>query len=174
MLAEPSLAISQKRDGLSERGIDARQFQGQFANLFGGKRQNGRKAGGGGGQKGGKKGGAAAGGAAAGAAGGAAAGAAGGKGAATTAAPPAAATPPAAANNNVCLFLAWLYFQPESDFTPDWLQKDAQKSLTLLASQVQTNLANDGQNVPAAGQVPSLTSTNNLWVHSSVCFQQMC
>jgi hypothetical protein len=34
--------------------------------------------------------------------------------------------------------------------------------LTLLASQVQPGLAKDGQAVPEAGQVPSLTSTNNF------------
>jgi len=39
---------------------------------------------------------------------------------------------------------------------------NAQTSLTLDPSQVQPNLANDGQAVPEAGQVPSLTSTNNF------------
>jgi len=39
---------------------------------------------------------------------------------------------------------------------------DLQTSLTLDPSQVQPNLALDGQAVPDAGQVPSLTSTNNF------------
>ena len=39
---------------------------------------------------------------------------------------------------------------------------DPQSSLTLLASVIATGFENDGQNVPAAGQVPSLTSSNNF------------
>ncbi|KAM5545479.1 hypothetical protein V8D89_000517 [Ganoderma adspersum] len=39
---------------------------------------------------------------------------------------------------------------------------DPQTSLTLLASVIATGFENDGQNVPAAGQVPSLTSSNNF------------
>ncbi|KAL7416409.1 hypothetical protein BDY24DRAFT_233534 [Mrakia frigida] len=37
-----------------------------------------------------------------------------------------------------------------------------QASLTLDASQIQSNLANNGQDPPVAGQVASLTSTNNF------------
>ncbi|KAF8338142.1 uncharacterized protein EI90DRAFT_2909572, partial [Cantharellus anzutake] len=40
--------------------------------------------------------------------------------------------------------------------------QDPQKSLQLDPSQVQPGLANDGQNPPVAGQVPSLTSPNNF------------
>jgi hypothetical protein len=40
--------------------------------------------------------------------------------------------------------------------------KDAQTSLQLDPSQVQPNLASNGQAVQEAGQVPSLTSTNNF------------
>lgn len=39
---------------------------------------------------------------------------------------------------------------------------DAQTSLTLDPSQIQPNLALDGQAIPDAGQVPSITSTNNF------------
>ena len=39
---------------------------------------------------------------------------------------------------------------------------DPQTSLTLLASVIATGFENDGQNVPVAGQVPSLTSSNNF------------
>ncbi|KAI0374556.1 hypothetical protein BV20DRAFT_961760 [Pilatotrama ljubarskyi] len=39
---------------------------------------------------------------------------------------------------------------------------DAQTSLTLLQSVIATGFANDGQDQPTAGQVPSLTSTNNF------------
>jgi hypothetical protein len=39
---------------------------------------------------------------------------------------------------------------------------DPQKSLTLDPSVIATGFANDGQDVPTAGQVPSLTSTNNF------------
>jgi hypothetical protein len=39
---------------------------------------------------------------------------------------------------------------------------DIQSSLNLDPSQVQANLANDGQDIPEAGQVPSLTSKNNF------------
>ena len=39
---------------------------------------------------------------------------------------------------------------------------DAQSSLTLLNSVIATGFENDGQNVPEAGQVPSLTSSNNF------------
>ncbi len=39
---------------------------------------------------------------------------------------------------------------------------DAQSSLTLLNSVIATSFANNGQNVPEAGQVPSLTSSNNF------------
>ncbi|KAG9030408.1 hypothetical protein FRB95_003966 [Tulasnella sp. JGI-2019a] len=40
--------------------------------------------------------------------------------------------------------------------------KDPQQSLTLLTSLIGPNLANNGQNPPVAGQVASLTSTNNF------------
>ncbi len=43
---------------------------------------------------------------------------------------------------------------------------DAQTSLQLDPSQVQSGLAQDGQAVPAAGQVASKTSVNNLCVLS--------
>ncbi|KAM5545822.1 hypothetical protein V8D89_000860 [Ganoderma adspersum] len=39
---------------------------------------------------------------------------------------------------------------------------DPQTSLTLLASLVATGFENNGQDVPEAGQVPSLTSSNNF------------
>ncbi|KAI0330155.1 hypothetical protein GY45DRAFT_777326 [Cubamyces sp. BRFM 1775] len=39
---------------------------------------------------------------------------------------------------------------------------DPQNSLTLLQSVIATGFANDGQDQPTAGQVPSLTSTNNF------------
>ncbi|KJA29373.1 hypothetical protein HYPSUDRAFT_61393 [Hypholoma sublateritium FD-334 SS-4] len=39
---------------------------------------------------------------------------------------------------------------------------DPQKSLTLNPKVIATGFANDGQDVPAAGQVSSLTSTNNF------------
>ncbi|KAI9068842.1 hypothetical protein FKP32DRAFT_1608697 [Trametes sanguinea] len=39
---------------------------------------------------------------------------------------------------------------------------DAQTSLTLVQSVIATGFANDGQDQPTAGQVPSLTSTNNF------------
>lgn len=39
---------------------------------------------------------------------------------------------------------------------------DAQTSLTLVQSVIATGFANDGQDVPAAGQVASATSTNNF------------
>ncbi|KAI0358979.1 hypothetical protein OH77DRAFT_1493941 [Trametes cingulata] len=39
---------------------------------------------------------------------------------------------------------------------------DPQTSLTLLQSVIATGFANDGQDQPTAGQVPSLTSTNNF------------
>ncbi|KAI0772478.1 hypothetical protein BD413DRAFT_603947 [Trametes elegans] len=39
---------------------------------------------------------------------------------------------------------------------------DPQKSLTLIQSVIATGFANDGQDVPAAGQVASATSTNNF------------
>nr|VWO96546.1 Siderophore exporter MmpL5 [Ganoderma boninense] len=39
---------------------------------------------------------------------------------------------------------------------------DPQTSLTLLSSVIATGFENDGQDVPAAGQVPSLTSPNNF------------
>ena len=39
---------------------------------------------------------------------------------------------------------------------------DPQTSLTLDPSVISNNFANDGQDVPADGQVPSLTSTNNF------------
>ncbi|KAI0628207.1 hypothetical protein C8Q77DRAFT_479082 [Trametes polyzona] len=39
---------------------------------------------------------------------------------------------------------------------------DPQKSTTLVQSVIATGFANDGQDQPTAGQVPSLTSTNNF------------
>ncbi|KAM5545480.1 hypothetical protein V8D89_000518 [Ganoderma adspersum] len=39
---------------------------------------------------------------------------------------------------------------------------DPQTSLTLLTSLVATGFENNGQDIPAAGQVPSLTSSNNF------------
>ncbi|KAI0358825.1 hypothetical protein OH77DRAFT_1395798, partial [Trametes cingulata] len=39
---------------------------------------------------------------------------------------------------------------------------DPQKSLTLLQSVIATGFENDGQDQPTAGQVPSLTSSNNF------------
>ncbi|KAI0666278.1 hypothetical protein C8Q78DRAFT_984745, partial [Trametes maxima] len=39
---------------------------------------------------------------------------------------------------------------------------DPQTSLTLVQSVIATGFANDGQDQPTAGQVPSLTSTNNF------------
>ncbi|RPD53902.1 hypothetical protein L227DRAFT_616589 [Lentinus tigrinus ALCF2SS1-6] len=68
----------------------------------------------------------------------------------------AAATSTASAGDNAANGTAAAGTQAGSD------GGDPQKSLTLLQSVIATGFANDGQDQPEAGQVPSLTSTNNF------------
>lgn len=79
-------------------------------------------------------------------------------GASTAAAATAAATTTAAASATTDVAAA------AASQAKDASANDLQTSLTLDPGQVQPGLANDGQAVPTAGQVASLTSTNNLCV----------
>lgn len=78
----------------------------------------------------------------------------------TAAASTAAATTTAAAAATATTDVAAAAASQAQQASP----QDLQSSLTLDPGQVQPGLANDGQAVPAAGQVSSLTSVNNLCV----------